>query len=367
MKYAYLDGDNIGNSLRNLLDHGKEREAIHLSRRIKLAIFQIEVFAKSLDDVEIVFAGGDDVLLRFNYDKYGYVFLEDVAKIFTRITGLSMSCGIGNDANQARGSLINAKKTRNGTIRIFNPEVDTSNLAMEPTRLYVFVTALPPDSYINVIAHCNAYYKNLQKVTLVGIIRDRGKIASHKSYLGVIKNNINEQLDSLSCGKYSEFYSQIVDQEASRRSETTKCEEIEISEHISPSECKRYESIKDVDIHTEVVVYESLSSFISACIHSEQSAVTLFDVTSVSKDYLVDVFSLIRLQKATSIHSFILTNGPNFKDKYKNLIHRLTYGTTYKWPCLAKSQHTEDIFFDRDEAALREDDVKYLLIDLKSQ
>lgn len=47
-KYAFFDGDNVGNTLENLLASGRISEASHLSKSIKLAIFQIELLVKRL-------------------------------------------------------------------------------------------------------------------------------------------------------------------------------------------------------------------------------------------------------------------------------------------------------------------------------
>jgi hypothetical protein len=123
IKYAFFDGDNIGNTIENLLTNGRIQEAVHLSESIKLAIFQIELFIGRTEEAEIIIAGGDDVLIQYNSEKYSDVFLGKISQIFTNYTGLSMSCGVGENVSQAINNLTDVKQNSKGTIK------STSNIS----------------------------------------------------------------------------------------------------------------------------------------------------------------------------------------------------------------------------------------------
>ncbi len=82
MHYAFFDGDNVGSSIERLLSNNQIHEATHLSERIKLAILKIELLAASMNGVEILISGGDDVLIKFDRNIYDYSFLNSVSRIF---------------------------------------------------------------------------------------------------------------------------------------------------------------------------------------------------------------------------------------------------------------------------------------------
>ncbi len=76
MRYAFFDGDNIGNTIENLLNSGRVREASQLSESIKDAVFQIEKFISSFEGAELIIAGGDDVLIKYNFVENEIGFLK---------------------------------------------------------------------------------------------------------------------------------------------------------------------------------------------------------------------------------------------------------------------------------------------------
>lgn len=63
--YAFFDGDNIGDKVETLLIEGRIFEASKFSEDIKAALSEIEQILKPKTDIEIIIAGGDD-LLRFS-------------------------------------------------------------------------------------------------------------------------------------------------------------------------------------------------------------------------------------------------------------------------------------------------------------
>jgi hypothetical protein len=325
VKYAFFDGDNIGNTIHNLLSNGRIAEATHLSESIKLAIFQIELFINSVEDAEIIIAGGDDVLIRYDPQKCGSTFLEDISSLFTRQTGLSISCGVGNNVSQAIDNLANAKQQSKGTIKFTNSESEAHNYLMKQAKLYIFTTSDIPDPYINVIAHCAANYPNLNQVTLIGITGDRRKVSLERDKLGKLKQNIDNQLDSLVRGKYL-------------KKKGKEWEETDIE--IEQTDCQTYSRLKDLPFNVQALVYQDLEEEIQKFLSTEESAIHIFDVTAVLKSYLVDIYTILRFRNISTIYSFELFNERSYD--HRELIHNQTYKKTYDFSCLAENLYTKD-------------------------
>ncbi|MEH2111571.1 mCpol domain-containing protein [Nostoc sp.] len=247
IRYAFFDGDNIGNTIENLLNNGRIQEAAYLSESIKLAIFQIELFINSTDDTELIIAGGDDVLIKYNTEKYNYTFLEKISKIFSQHTGLSMSCGVGENVSQAINNLASAKQNTKGIIK-YTDIGEVQNCHMKQTKLYIFATSLEPDPYINVIAHCEANYPNLNEIIIIGITADRGKKGSEITKLHELKHNISNQLENLSKGKYLK-----------KKDKDWEIRDIQIE----VADCQRYSNLKNLNINIKVFGYQDLEIEIS--------------------------------------------------------------------------------------------------------
>ncbi|MBI1764795.1 MAG: hypothetical protein HYR56_25575 [Acidobacteria bacterium] len=324
VKYAFFDGDNIGNSIENLLNNGRVKEATHLSESIKLAIFQIESLINSTTGAELIIAGGDDVLIKYDFDKHDYNFLENIASIFTKHTGLSMSCGVGDNVPQAINNLMNAKQQSKGSIKSSSKE-ETQVVRPKQTKLFIFATSDLPDPYINVIAHCIAYYENLTQVVLINITEDRGKIESKEDDLSRLKELISKQLSSLVSGKYL-------------KKKGSQWEELDIE--IQPIHCLRYKNLQRIIPDTKVIVYEDLEKETSILLNDIDSFAYIFDVTAFLKSYLVDVYTILRFKNVSTIYSFELSNERTFD--HKELIHNLTYNKTYDYACLAESSYTNN-------------------------
>ena len=102
--YAFLDGDNIGIRLEELLSKNKTSEASLLSENIKIAMLEIDKILNSKPDVKIIIIGGDDVLIQYDHEKYGTDIIDEILNTFKVITGLSMSCGIGLTNHNSTGT-----------------------------------------------------------------------------------------------------------------------------------------------------------------------------------------------------------------------------------------------------------------------
>lgn len=120
MIYAFFDGDNIGDTLEILLMENKVAEAQNFSNNIKVAFTEIKAKLKSSPDVEIIIAGGDDLLIKYNPALHDKSLLEEVSAIFKARTNHSMSCGVGEDIPQSVQNLYLAKLYGKNRIRGFS-------------------------------------------------------------------------------------------------------------------------------------------------------------------------------------------------------------------------------------------------------
>ncbi len=118
MRYAFFDGDNIGSTINSLLNNGRIEEATYLSECIKKAISQIEQYVNSIHGIELIIAGGDDILISYENRENEALLLKNISSIFIKKTGLSISCGVGNDVSEALVNLTNAKQKDKGNIYI---------------------------------------------------------------------------------------------------------------------------------------------------------------------------------------------------------------------------------------------------------
>jgi minimal CRISPR polymerase domain len=350
LKYAFFDGDNVGNTIGNLLGNGRIAEATHLSESIKLSIFQIELFVKSVENAEIIIAGGDDVLIRYDSQKCNSELLENISSLFTKQTGLSMSCGVGDNVSQAIDNLTKVKQKNKGTIRSSTDASEAHNHVMKQTKLYIFTTSEVPDPYINVVAHCAANYENLNQITLIGITGDRRKVSLERDKLGKLKQNIDNQLDSLTRGKYL-------------KKKGKEWEELEIDIDIEPVDCQTYSRLKDFPFNVQVLIYQDLEEEIQRFLNTEDSVLHIFDVTAVLKSYLVDIYTILRFRNVSTIHSFELFNERSYD--HKDLIHNQTYKKTYDFTCLSESSYTRDKIVVSEDSIISESDFNHIRSDLR--
>lgn len=106
-KFAFFDGDNVGNSIEILLIEGKLLAARNLSENINTAIIEIKDYLTGKG--EVLIAGGDDILAKLEDDEKFINTIETVREIFNQRTGLTISCGIGRDLKSAIYNLGIAK------------------------------------------------------------------------------------------------------------------------------------------------------------------------------------------------------------------------------------------------------------------
>lgn len=108
-KFAFFDGDNIGDIIEKWLHKNMIEEAQFFSQNVKEAFDEIHKTLISLDEIEIIIFGGDDLLISFNSDIYNEDFFEKIRVSFQSKTQATISCGIGSTIQESIFCLYLAK------------------------------------------------------------------------------------------------------------------------------------------------------------------------------------------------------------------------------------------------------------------
>ncbi|MBE9206708.1 mCpol domain-containing protein [Nostoc sp. LEGE 06077] len=322
--YAFLDGDNIGERLSELLNQNLTFEAEFLSENIKIAIFEIEKYINSKKDIKIIIAGGDDVLIKYNYSKYGVGILEEIIAIFKSHTGLSMSCGVGLSIEQSIINLDTAKKKGRNQIENSLQSILTNKMA-KSTTLYLFVTSDIPDVYVNSIIYCieNENYV-LKEVCFLSITRDKGKRAELETQLQTIKDRVLKQLELLQNGKYLH-----------QDLKTKNWDERDID--IQNYQKLRYAQANSCVFNFSVILYKDLENTIQN--YKNRNELCIFDFSGIVKSFILDVYTVLRLNNMDDIYTFEITRKGRYYDE-RDLIHNLSLDhNEYEYKSLMQSTY----------------------------
>jgi len=85
-------------------------EATEFSEKIESAMSRLGEITKSQEGVEVIILGGDDLLFKYQDNtKNIHEFLEKIRSEFYRITGSTMSCGVGETVRESVINLYFAK------------------------------------------------------------------------------------------------------------------------------------------------------------------------------------------------------------------------------------------------------------------
>lgn len=196
--------------------------------------------------------------------------------------------------------------------------------------LFIFLTSNNPDVYINVLGYCLEQYDIVQ-VRLLEIYEDRGQIERVKAGLAQSKERILLRLNNLRSGKYD--YKDNCEKDAKKKK--NKIRKIDID----TQQKERYLSIYDLlsqKALLDVVFYGELDEWLTSNITEN----LIVDLTGVSKDYLVDIYTILMLRNVGSTHSFKIYKRPSFDDK--DLIHNLDIKhRDYEYVNLSQSDYTK--------------------------
>ena len=107
--FAYFDGDNIGSRLELLLIDDQVEDARSYSASVNRALSEAQLILTRLPTVEVILAGGDDLLARWTLGAVSLADVEAVRDAFLKFCGQSLSVGVGQSAGRAAYNLRRAK------------------------------------------------------------------------------------------------------------------------------------------------------------------------------------------------------------------------------------------------------------------
>jgi len=121
MVYVGLDGDDMGKMVEEGLLTDDPEIASRISRDIHKAHEEIGKAVKSVKG-EVVFDGGDNMLLYVPYDED---FFEICRKAYLDCTTHTVTIGVGERPIQAHFSLVYGKNTGKDKVVVFSPEIES--------------------------------------------------------------------------------------------------------------------------------------------------------------------------------------------------------------------------------------------------
>jgi hypothetical protein len=109
MYFIFGDGDQIGRHLKRLLYSGDLGQASYFSRSVQSAISDLSTVAASSMEAQVIYAGGDDILLTVSKSHFNQAVIMQLAAQFEKSTGCTISFGVADNIDAAIHSLDKAK------------------------------------------------------------------------------------------------------------------------------------------------------------------------------------------------------------------------------------------------------------------
>jgi GTP cyclohydrolase III len=107
--YVYFDGDDVGPQLELRLLDNKVEDAREYSRSVRDAIARVQEILEAAGIVDVIAAGGDDIIVSWPAEVVSQQKIEEVRNAFLQLSGRSMSVGIGTSPREAAENLHRAK------------------------------------------------------------------------------------------------------------------------------------------------------------------------------------------------------------------------------------------------------------------
>jgi hypothetical protein len=114
--YALGDADNVHKRLQGYLLSGDLESLGRFSSGLTEGVRIVARLAQESMDAEIIFAGGDDILLRFDSSHFSQERLREIKDSFEESAGITMSFGVGSSTEEAFLNLARAKSMEPGTL-----------------------------------------------------------------------------------------------------------------------------------------------------------------------------------------------------------------------------------------------------------
>jgi hypothetical protein len=183
-------------------------------------------------------------------------------------------------------------------------------------RFYIFVTSDRPDPYVNVLVYALRSHP-ISEVHFVAIKEHNYSNEEMVDRLGGIAASVQTRLEELSQGRYGEA----------------------VSSHIDAGWIRTYEEcvekLERIPVTKLVISWVELDSKLAKFISNGQS---MFDVTTLKKNLLVDVVVLLLSRGCVDVYSFELMSAPQYNEH--GLIHMLS-PSDYTYRVLAESRHVD--------------------------
>ncbi len=113
------DGDNVGDVIDFYLLSENLAEASKFSFQVKTAIEKIAEFAQNEINASLVYVAGDDICFTVQANLNILDNLVSYSDLFLKVTGKTMSFGVGRTSIEALVSLRKAKVSGKGCVIIF--------------------------------------------------------------------------------------------------------------------------------------------------------------------------------------------------------------------------------------------------------
>ena len=188
----------------------------------------------------------------------------------------------------------------------------------QPTRIYIFATAIKPDPYVNALVYW-LRSDSVTSVTFVCIHEHNYHLDRAQAQAARITSGVRDLLETLASGQYVCRDGQIVALTAT---------EIEI--YAAALDKLQYLTLTSAGIR-----WTELQSKVQEFRRNGRAA---FDVTALKKNLLVDVTSLLLSEGESEIFSFELRRDPTFDSR--DLFAALG-PDDYRYRCLAESMHVD--------------------------
>jgi len=113
------DGDDIGDTIEFYLLSGNFEDASKFSEQVKTAITKISELIKDEMGASLIYVAGDDICFIVSSEKNIKYYLTDYSDLFFKITGKTISFGVGRTSVEALICLRKAKVSGKGRLVIF--------------------------------------------------------------------------------------------------------------------------------------------------------------------------------------------------------------------------------------------------------
>ena len=186
--------------------------------------------------------------------------------------------------------------------------------------LYLFVTSVRPDPYLNSIVHC-LLYKAVDKVVFVHVIGlESNDIQKNGTTENGISANVSRRVQTL-------LESLAIDGEYREFKDTLDRSRIDLSTIYSPTRLSEIKNLYKLSLTMQVswvhrdVEYLNLRTELARIRKEEPTS--LFDITSIKKRYLGDILAASIIEGIANLFTFDAKPTPNFEKPWTMLIHDL--------------------------------------------